>query len=115
MTQQNPSDTDALVAELRRIVEQAEALMAAAGAENVSLGGLKGRINETIEAAREKLTDLQQEARVRGRSAAVAAESWIHSNPWAAVAISAGVGLIIGALLMRAGPSGPDPSDEPEL
>jgi ElaB/YqjD/DUF883 family membrane-anchored ribosome-binding protein len=115
MTQQDTSGADALAAELRRIVEQAEQLMAAAGAENVTLGGLKDRVNETIEAAREKLTDLQQEARERGRSVAVGTESWIRSNPWPAVAISVGVGLIIGALLMRGGPSETDDSDEPEL
>ena len=113
MTPQDPSGTDALAAELRRIVEQAEELMNAAGAENVTLGGLKDRVNDTIDAAREKLADLQDEARLRGRSAAVATESWIRSNPWAAVAIGAGVGLIIGALLMRGGP--PAPPDDPEV
>jgi ElaB/YqjD/DUF883 family membrane-anchored ribosome-binding protein len=113
MIQQNPSGTDALAAELRRIVEQAEQLMDAAGAEHVTLGGLKDRVTETIDAAREKLADLQEEARLRGRSAAVVTESWIRSNPWAAVAISAGVGLIVGALLMRSGPAAAP--DEPEV
>ena len=113
MTQQNPSGTDALAEELRRIVSQAEELMAAAGAENVTLGGLKDRVHDTIDAAREKLADLQDEARQRGRSAAVATESWIRSNPWAAVAIGAGVGLIVGALLMRSGP--PAAPDDPEV
>ena len=98
MTPKDPSGTDALAAELRRIVEQAEELMDAAGAENVTLGGLKDRVNDTIEAAREKLADLQEEARLRGRSAAVA--------------IGAGVGLIVGALLMRSGPSAAP--DEPQ-
>ena len=113
MTPQDPSSTDALAAELRRIVEQAEELMEAAGAENVTLGGLKDRVNDTIEAAREKLADLQDEARLRGRSAALATESWIRLNPWAAVAIGAGVGLIVGALLMRSGPTAaPDDPEE---
>ena len=49
MSPKDPSGTDALAAELRRIVEQAEELMAAAGAENVTLGGLKDRVNDTIE------------------------------------------------------------------
>jgi ElaB/YqjD/DUF883 family membrane-anchored ribosome-binding protein len=113
MTEQNPSGTDALAAELRRIVAQAEALMDAAGAENVTLGGLKDRVNDTIDAARGKLSDLQEEARLRGRSAAVATESWIRSNPWAAVAIGAGVGLIVGALLMRSGT--PAVPEDPEV
>jgi ElaB/YqjD/DUF883 family membrane-anchored ribosome-binding protein len=114
MIQQNPNGTDALAEELRRIVEQAEQLMNAAGAENVTLGGLKDRVNDTIEAAREKLAELQDEARLRGRSAALATESWIRANPWAAVAIGAGVGLLVGGLLMRGGGSAAPP-DDPEV
>src|SRR5580692_10884480 len=104
MTVQDTS-SDALAAELRRIVAQAEALMDAAGANDGSLGDLKDRVNETIEAARAKLADLQQEARLRGRSAAAATESWIRLNPWAAVAIGAGLGMLVGGLLMRGVPS----------
>jgi ElaB/YqjD/DUF883 family membrane-anchored ribosome-binding protein len=112
MTVQDTS-SDALAAELRRIVAQAEALMDAAGTNNASLGDLKDRVNETIEAAREKLADLQQEARQRGRTAAAATESWIRLNPWAAVAIGAGLGMLVGAMIMRSAPSAaPDDPEE---
>jgi ElaB/YqjD/DUF883 family membrane-anchored ribosome-binding protein len=113
MTQSDTSGTEALAAELRRIVEQAEQLLAAAGTDGATLGALKDRVNETIGAAREKLADLEQDARQRGRQAAVATESWVRSNPWAALAIGAGIGLIVGALIMRSGPGAL--SDEPEL
>jgi len=102
------SATDAMAAELRRIIEQAEQLMGAAGADSATLGDLKDRVNQTIEAAREKLADIEQEARQRGRRAAAATESWVRSNPWAALAIGAGVGLIVGALIMRSQPAHPD-------
>ncbi len=113
MTQQDTSASEALAAELRRIVEQAEQLMAAAGADRDTLGALKGRVNETIGSAREKLAELEQEARQRGRRAAVATESWVRSNPWAALAIGAGIGLIVGALIMRGGPAAAP--EDPEL
>jgi len=112
MTQDTPG-TEALAAELRRIVEQAEQLLAAAGADGATLGALKDRVNETISSAREKLAELEQDARVRGRRAAVATESWVRANPWAALAIGAGIGLIVGALVMRSGP--PPAADEPDL
>ena len=102
------SGTDALAAELKRIVEQAEALMAAAGTDNATIDALKERVNETISSARDKLADLEQDARQRGKRAAVAAESWVRTNPWAALAIGAGIGLIVGALIMRSG-SADDP------
>jgi ElaB/YqjD/DUF883 family membrane-anchored ribosome-binding protein len=113
MTQTDPSDSEALAAELRRIVEEAEELLGAAG-ESVTLGGLKDRVNETLGSARDKLADLEQEARQRGRRAAAVTESWLQTNPWAALAIGAGIGLVVGALIMRAGPP-PAPPEDPEL
>ncbi|HTV77446.1 MAG TPA: hypothetical protein VMF03_04270 [Steroidobacteraceae bacterium] len=112
MIDQDTGTTDAMAAELRRIIEQAEQLMRAAGADNATLGDLKDRVNQTIGAAREKLADLEQEARQRGRRAAAATESWVRSNPWAALAIGAGIGLIVGALIMRTYPSAE--ADDPE-
>ena len=106
MIESNTAATDAMAAELRRIIEQAEALMGAAGADAATLGDLKERVNDTIEAAREKLADQEQEARHR-------TESWVRSNPWAALAIGAGIGLIAGALIMRSVPSAPPDDPEP--
>jgi ElaB/YqjD/DUF883 family membrane-anchored ribosome-binding protein len=112
MIEQDTSAADAMAAELRRIIQQAEQLMGAAGVDTATLGDLKDRVNQTIGAAREKLADLEQEARQRGRRAAAATESWVRSNPWAALAIGAGVGLIVGALIMRGGPA--TQPDDPE-
>ncbi len=104
MNGKDTAGTDALAAELRRIVAEAEQLMDAAGADPATLGELKDRVNQTIGAAREKLADLEQDARVRGRRAAAAADSWVRTNPWAALAIGASIGLVLGALIMRGGP-----------
>jgi ElaB/YqjD/DUF883 family membrane-anchored ribosome-binding protein len=114
MTEQDTSGADALADELRRIIEQAEQLMEAAGADNATLGALKDRVNETIDSARGKLAELEQEARRRGRRAAAATESWIQANPWAALAIGAGVGLIVGALIMRGSPAPSPGFEDPE-
>ncbi|HEY4339102.1 MAG TPA: hypothetical protein VGM97_04065 [Steroidobacteraceae bacterium] len=114
MIEQDTPSADALAAELRRIIEQAEQLMDAAGADNPTLGALKDRVNETIESAREKLAELEQEARRRGRRAAAATETWVQANPWAALAIGAGVGLIVGALIMRGGPTPSPGFEDPE-
>jgi ElaB/YqjD/DUF883 family membrane-anchored ribosome-binding protein len=112
MAQTDTSDSEALAAELRRVVEEAEELLGSA-ADSVTLGALRDRVTETIGLAREKLSDLEQEARQRGRRAAAATETWVRTNPWAALAIGAGIGLIAGALIMRGG-SAPEP-EEPEL
>jgi ElaB/YqjD/DUF883 family membrane-anchored ribosome-binding protein len=109
MTPQDTPAADALAAELRRIVEQAEQLLGDAG-DSDAVGALKDRVHQTIGAAREKLAGLEQDARQRGRRAAAATESWVRTNPWATLAIGAGIGLIVGALLMR-GSAAPAPQD----
>ncbi len=101
MTDRETAATDALAAELRRIVAEAEQLMNAAGADPATLGELRDRVNETIGAARAKLADLEHDARARGRQAAAAADSWVRTNPWAALAVGASIGLVLGALIMR--------------
>ncbi|HEX3837511.1 MAG TPA: hypothetical protein VHW25_11160 [Steroidobacteraceae bacterium] len=114
MIEQDTAGADAMAAELRRIIEQAEQLLDAAGVDNPTLAALKDRVNDTVEAARDKLAELEQEARRRGRRAAAATESWVQTNPWAALAIGAGVGLLIGALIMRGSPAPSPELDEPE-
>jgi ElaB/YqjD/DUF883 family membrane-anchored ribosome-binding protein len=113
MIEQDTSATDAMAAELRRIIEQAEQLMGAAGVDPEMLGDLRERVNQTIGAAREKLADLEQEARQHGRRAAAATEFWVQNNPWAALAIGAGVGILVGALIMRVSQAAPPDHPEP--
>ncbi len=88
MSPQDTPSTDALADELRRIVEQAEELLGAAG-DSAALGDLKDRVHHTLGAARDKLAGLEREARQRGRRAAAVTESWVRTNPWATLAIGA--------------------------
>jgi len=101
-------DPEAIAEELRRIVDQAEELMGNAGVGE-HLNDLRDRVNDTLTQAKAKLADLEKEARVHGKRAAVATETWVRANPWTALAIGAGIGLIIGAVLLtRSGPGAPD-------
>ena len=104
MSHSDSHGTEALAAELRRIIEQAEGLLGSAGIDGEHLGPLKDRVNDTISQARDKLADLEKEARVQGKRAAVATDTWVRTNPWTALAVGAGIGLIIGAVLMGTRP-----------
>ena len=35
------------------------------------------------------------------KAAARATDDWVHENPWAAVGVAAGVGLVLGVLISR--------------
>jgi ElaB/YqjD/DUF883 family membrane-anchored ribosome-binding protein len=72
--------SEKLTAELRAVVREAEALMRAAAT-----------------ASGEHL----HEAGETTRQAAVEIDEQVRKNPWAAVGIAAGVGLLVGLLLAR--------------
>jgi len=69
-----------LMAELRAVVREAEVLMQAAAAESGE------HLRDVGDSAREAATEIDEQVR---------------KNPWAAVGIAAGVGLLIGLLLGR--------------
>lgn len=72
--------TEKLMAELSAVVRDAEALMKTAAAESGE------HLREAGESAREAAREIDEQVR---------------RNPWAAVGIAAGVGLLIGLLLTR--------------
>ncbi|HSF21073.1 MAG TPA: hypothetical protein VLA81_03460 [Burkholderiales bacterium] len=72
--------TEKLTAELRAVVREAEALM-----KSVTAGSGE-HLREAGESAREAASEIDEQVR---------------RNPWAAVGIAAGVGLLIGLLLTR--------------
>ena len=84
--------SDKLINELRDIVAAAEELLgAAAGADAAErLDEIRGRAGETLRAARARLEGVEQRL-----------EDQVRSHPLAALAISAGVGLMLGLLLAR--------------
>src|SRR5580704_15793118 len=109
MVEQTTDASAVLAEELRQIVNQAEALLDAIGNDgDAGLAGLRSRVNESIDAARARLADIEEQANRTSQRAASAAEEWVRENPWVAVAIAAGLGLVIGTILARRSPSPPE-------
>jgi len=94
--------TERIVEDLRRVVEDAELLLretANLAGERVDEGG--GRAAESLQAARDRLTVLEEEVLGKARDAAKDAERYVRDNPWQSVGLAAGIGLIIGVLISR--------------
>jgi ElaB/YqjD/DUF883 family membrane-anchored ribosome-binding protein len=79
----NATTTEQLLAQLRAVAQEAEELLqATANQTGEKVEELRERAKEALEAAR-------------------SIDDQVRKNPWAAVAIAAGVGLVIGLLLSR--------------
>jgi ElaB/YqjD/DUF883 family membrane-anchored ribosome-binding protein len=78
----------------------AVATMDGAG-EGAEAPGMSARLDESLKAARERLEHLEDLVLQRSKAAAKATDSYVRANPWQAVGIAAGVGLLLGLLLRR--------------
>ena len=93
---------DQLVSNLRRVVSDAEDLLAAtAGQTDSKITELRARAKENLSMAREKLADADAVVRARARQAAAVTDEYVHDNPWSAIGAAAALGILIGVLLGR--------------
>lgn len=91
-----------LMQDLRVVVADAEELLrVTAGQAGEKVAVARERIQENLAAAKERLIAAEQAVAVKARQAARATDEYVHENPWKAVGIGAGVGLIIGMLISR--------------
>jgi ElaB/YqjD/DUF883 family membrane-anchored ribosome-binding protein len=91
-----------LVDDLTTVVRDAENLLRATAQQTgEKLGEARARAEESVRLAKERLAEVEQEALERARELAGEADEYVRGNPWAAVGIAAGVGVMLGLLLSR--------------
>jgi ElaB/YqjD/DUF883 family membrane-anchored ribosome-binding protein len=88
---------DKLLQDLREVVRDGEELLKA-GAEDLSERGAQAR--EKLAAALEVARETQQRIQERAIAGAKAADQLIRKNPYQAVGIAFGVGLVFGTILV---------------
>lgn len=94
--------TAKLVDDLKLVIRDAEALLQATAAQSgEKIEGLRARATESLQSARRRLAAVETEAVREAREAAAAADDYVHANPWQAVGVAAGVGLLLGLLIGR--------------
>jgi ElaB/YqjD/DUF883 family membrane-anchored ribosome-binding protein len=91
-----------LTADVRTVVDDAEALLRAAKNEaGEGMAQARGKLEESVAAAREAMVRLERAAVDRASAAGRATDRYVHENPWQAIAAGAAVGALIGVLLSR--------------
>lgn len=86
--------------EVKSILAQAEELLRqAAGTTGVQAADLREKAMDLLEQVKAQTTILQEQAVQKAKEAGVATQEYVKENPWQAVGIAAGLGLLVGALL----------------
>ncbi len=84
------------------LLRDAQALFReATSATGVKADDLRARGMAMLDEASGKAKELQAAAIEAGKEMADSADGYVRQNPWQAVAISAGVGLLVGVLIAR--------------
>ena len=97
---------DQLIQEYNSVVSETEQLLKSVGtAGSEGAQQLRASVEESLNAAKARLVQMQRDIAERSRAAAQATEEYVQENPWqsvgAAAAIGALAGLVAGMLIAR--------------
>ena len=102
MTNNIDVSREKLASDLRVVIADAEELLrATAGLMGEKAVIARERIQESLRAAKDKLSRAEEAVVDQTKAAARATDDYVHEHPWGAVGIAAAVGLVIGMLISR--------------
>jgi ElaB/YqjD/DUF883 family membrane-anchored ribosome-binding protein len=93
---------DELLSDFKALIGDAEALLkATTGHAGETVTVVRQRVEQRIEEAKKSVADAEALVLERTKEAAQSADVYVRENPWNAVGIAAGVGLVVGLLVAR--------------
>ena len=102
MTKESSAARDKLAKDLQAVIGETEELLkATAGQGGEKIESLRAHVEETLESAKSRMGELEDAVLENVKSTAKATDQYVHENPWPAVGIAAGIGLIVGLMLAR--------------
>ena len=91
-----------LVSDLKVLIDDAEELLkATANQAGEKVATVRQRIEQSLDESKRSLAEAEDLLLDTGKEAAKAADVYVRENPWNAVGIAAGIGLVLGLLIRR--------------
>ena len=95
-------DTTVVANDLRRLVDDTEALLQhavqGAGQEYTRA---RHRVEQSLLTAKTRVGEMQEAAIARGREAVGSSDKYVRSHPWESIGVAAAVGLALGVIIGR--------------
>lgn len=99
---ENPVNRDKFVQDMKVVIADAEELLrATANQAGEKIGVARERIQDHIHDAKVKLAEVEAVLTERAKQAARYTDDYVHENPWRAIGVAAGIGLLLGLVLGR--------------
>lgn len=91
-----------LVSDMKAVVSDAEEILrATAGVAGDKMAELRDRVGIRLRDAKVQLADAEAALIDKTKAAARATDDYVNENPWQAVGIAAGIGLLLGVIIGR--------------
>jgi ElaB/YqjD/DUF883 family membrane-anchored ribosome-binding protein len=98
----NEVTSEQLLTDFKVVVADAEALLkATANQDGEKLAEVRAKAEESLRVVKARMVDAQEALLAKTRAAAKATDVYVHENPWNAIGIAAGIGLVLGFLIGR--------------
>jgi len=94
--------SDQLMGDFKALMADAEALIkATVSHEEGPISAIRSKALETLTNAKETLSNAQGPFTEKAKVVAEGADEFVHRNPWEAVGVAAGLGLLLGLFIRR--------------
>lgn len=98
----NQIHSNQLVGEIKEVMLDAEALLAATiDTGDKKLAEIRAKSEKSLSRVRARLENLQTDVLLNVKAATKATDVYVHENPWRAVGFAASLGVVIGLLIGR--------------
>lgn len=96
------TQTERLVTDVKVLVNDTEELVKAAAAQaGEKIVDVRNRAQTAVNNLKPPLVKIEAAVVDKAKASVTAADTYIHDNPWTAMGVSAGIGLVIGLLIGR--------------
>ena len=93
---------ESLISEFKSLMADAEALIKATEDHpGEAISSIRNKALETLAGAKESISVVEGKVLDKAKVAAEGADDFVHRNPWEAVGVAAGLGLLIGLFIGR--------------
>lgn len=95
-------NSESLIGDFKALMADAEDLIkATASHEDGPLSAIRSKALDTLNNAKESISSIEGTVSEKARVVAEQADDFVHRNPWEAVGVAAGLGLLIGLFIRR--------------
>lgn len=94
------SSKEKLVDDLKNLVADAEELLKATASQaGEKISAARQKIEQSLVEGKKALADAEKTVMAKSKECAEMADDYVRENPWTAVGVAAGVGLVLGILI----------------